>query len=210
MNDDSDRDDEPINGPALLAGGLALAGAAYWFFSGKQEKHENPLGQGPSSNVTKGVSNENDLKDYVKRNIRVILKTAGNPQLIAEEWFAPSAHIGKGDLVYHFRGTDFVIELKWIDFDGVNDSNRLKSTVKNTNRQKKIDVKKQAEKYGQFWLDNRGRTYDVQAIAIINDVFGDAEIIHREVLPCRKKHSFPRYPVCGGCGDCTSCLVFEG
>lgn len=50
-------DDEPINGPALLAGGLALAGAAYWLFSSKQEKHENPLGQGYE---TKEFSNENE------------------------------------------------------------------------------------------------------------------------------------------------------
>lgn len=60
-------------------------------------------------------------------------------------------------MVYHLAGIDYVIELKWIDYNGANDSNRLKRTVKNTNRQKKIDVKEQAEIYGKVWLELRGR-----------------------------------------------------
>jgi hypothetical protein len=36
--------------------------------------------------------------------------------LIADEWPAPYSHTGRGDLVYHFDGIYYVIELKWIDY----------------------------------------------------------------------------------------------
>ena len=54
--------------------------------------------------IANTISSENDLKYYVQRSIRRILETEGNPEFIAEEWLAPAAHIGRGDLVYHFDG----------------------------------------------------------------------------------------------------------
>ena len=54
-------------------------------------------------------------------------------------------------------------------------------TVRNINRQKKINLKKQARNYGKVWLQ-RGRPYTVVAIAIINDEFGEPVIEDRVVF----------------------------
>ena len=156
------------------------------------------------------ISSENDLKIYVKRNIWRILETYGNPELIAEEWPAPAAHIGRGDLVYHCDEIDYVLELKWIDYDGVNNLNRNRPNVSNSNRKKRKEVQEQAERYGNVWLNQRRRPFNVMAMAIINSVDNNVEILKHMKL-CRRTNSCMsiRYPVCGGCGDCTACLVFE-
>lgn len=157
------------------------------------------------------LSSEDDLKNYVKQNIQPILETSGKPQLIAEEWSAPLDHKGKGDLVYHFGEIDYVIELKWIDHEGVHDPSRNKRTVK-TNNRKKINTEgpNQAEKYGRNWLDQRGRPYNVRAMVIINNISDGTDIVFSEILPCLKKQYIPRRrPGCYGCGDCGMCLAFE-
>ena len=123
------------------------------------------------------------MKIYVKLNIRRILETEGNPELFPEEWLAPAAHIA---LVYHFDGIDYVIELKWIDYEGVNDRSRFRQTVITANRQKKSEFKEQAERYGKFWLEQKGRLFDVQAIALINGSDGEYEILEKFYLPCGK------------------------
>jgi hypothetical protein len=93
-----------------------------------------------STTATAHISNESDLKRHVQRKIREILQTSGKPTLIADEWPAPYSHIGKGDLVYHFDGIDYVIELNWIDYNGLNDFTRVRSTVQSSNRQKENQV----------------------------------------------------------------------
>ena len=88
---------------------------------------------------------------YVKRNIQQYLT------LKLHISCRGMAHIGKGDLVYHFG---YLI----LDYDG---PLRSQQRWKITNRQKKINVTKQANEYMQYWLEQRRRPYDVEAIAII-------------------------------------------
>ena len=182
-DDENAGDEQPLNGVDLLAGGLALAGvatAAYWLFSGSQKTEK--LETAYSTTATTQISNESDLKCHVQRNIRKILQTSGKPTLIADEWPAPYSHIGRGDLVYHFDGIDYVIELKWIDYHGLNDSTRMRSTVQNSNRQKKNQVIQQARRYGRLWIDQKRRPYDVRVMAIVNTLNGHFEIILSERL----------------------------
>jgi hypothetical protein len=84
-----------------------------------------------------------------------------------------------GDLVYHFDGMDYVIELKWIDYEGESCDYRDSRTVKTRNRQKLKDAVAQAEKYGMEWL-SIGRPYYVNPMAIINNKHGWIENIHPE------------------------------
>lgn len=172
------QDEERDNNNDLLigvAGAVAFFGA-YWLFSGKSEEKPKTsmeeahyaTAQGRLFDVSHG---EEKLKILVKRDIRHILQVPGIPTLIAEEWPAPADHIGKGDLVYHYNNVDYVVELKWIDYDGLNDYARNSQTIRTRNRQKRNDVKKQAENYGKKWLQ-KNRPYNVVALEIINDEYG--------------------------------------
>ncbi|KAJ2990046.1 hypothetical protein HDV02_004646 [Globomyces sp. JEL0801] len=196
-DDDNSDDERSMNGAGLLIGGLALAGmatAAYFISRAQKGKLEDDYSTTTIAQTQSGsnrsvettaiarISNEDDLKYQVQRSIRKILDTSGKPKLIAEEWAAPYSHIGRGDLVYHFDGVDYVIELKWIDYHGLNDYTRVKSTVKNSNRKKKNHVREQALRYGRLWIDQKRRPYDVRVMAIVNTLNGHFQIILSERL----------------------------
>ncbi|KAI8895204.1 hypothetical protein BC833DRAFT_602074 [Globomyces pollinis-pini] len=196
-DDDNSDDERTMNGAGLLIGGLALAGmatAAYFISRAQKGKFEDDYSTTTIAQKQSGsnrsiettaiarISNEDDLKCQVQRSIQKILKTSGKPKLIAEEWVAPYSHIGRGDLVYHFDRVDYVIELKWIDYHGLNDYTRVKSTVKNSNRKKKNHVREQALRYGRLWIDQKRRPYDVRVMAIVNTLNGHFQIILSERL----------------------------
>ncbi|KAJ3311542.1 hypothetical protein HDV04_003920 [Boothiomyces sp. JEL0838] len=117
---------------------------------------------------------EERLKEMVKRNASRILNSI-DPVLEKEEYPAPADHIGKGDLLFSTTSGSFsnpittyhVVETKWIDYKGETLDNPTRDSVKERNRQKKRDVKEQADRYGKYWL--KYHSGPVVSYAVIND-----------------------------------------
>ena len=145
--------------------------------SSEPERRSPPYGK-PS--ILGEPSGEESLKKYVKENIQRILNVKTTPLLIAEEWSAPADHRGKGDLVYRVNKHDYVIELKWIDYEGEELLNPTRQSVKTRNKNKKKHVEEQALKYGEYWASEYRRNREVTAMAIINLENGDCDVIFKK------------------------------
>jgi hypothetical protein len=82
--------------------------------------------------LNQGFKSENNLKDDAKCNIfKQSLKQRESPSRLRKNGAFPPNIKEKGDLVYHFEKIDYVIELKWIDYDGDKSPARSTQTVKN-------------------------------------------------------------------------------
>ena len=167
---DDERDNEGNGNNNIgwgVAGAIGLVGIGAWLAFGREnapnvENEDNiqpPIGLGTNEN-----HREQQLTEIVKVQIRTLLELNYEPQLVAEEYEAPAAHLGRGDLVFKelYQNSYHVVEVKWLDHV------REGRNAREAKRQKKREVEEQAQKYGQFWKSGHPRA-QVTAYAVIND-----------------------------------------
>ncbi len=119
-------------------------------------------------------NNEFKLKQIIVLNNSQLLPHM--PYIVDDEWEVEASRTdqGRGDLVFtDGAGRYAVVEVKWIDLEGVARQGR---TRKNSNREKRNEVKKQALKYASILLETRDDAELVQAFTFTNAA-GQPELI---------------------------------
>jgi hypothetical protein len=108
--------------------------------------------------------------------IRDLLDLTNPPTLEEEEYPAPTDDIGRGDLSYKSGTTYYVVELKWIDYEGARPGNPTRNSVITRNTQRRSGVKEQTRRYKRYWETVFPGNL-IHCYAIINDENG-RPIVH--------------------------------